>query len=295
MNNNEVNALIQLLDDPDEHIFHQVRSKIISLGQEVIPHLESYWETGDYGLIFQERVENIIHEIQFSGVRTNLLNWAKEGGEDLMSGAIILANYQYPDLNLEAINKELDTIVKDVWMELNENLTSFEKVKVINHVLFNIHEFTGNKTNFHAPQNCFINDVIQSKKGNPLSLCIIYIHIAKSLNIPIYGINLPSHFVLGYLDEYAILDNGKGKDQVLFYINAFSRGAIFYRQEIDSFLNQMNIEPKEYFYTPCSNADIILRQMKNLIYSYNKLGYKEKENEIIELYKTLLPFSKILG
>lgn len=293
MQPNEVKALIHLIDDPDDAIFHQVREKIISYGTDVIPHLEAYWGEGDFGLVFQERVENIINEIQFKGAKDSLTLWAESGGEKLIEGAILLAKYQYPDFDEKPMLLELEKIQKDIWIELNYNLTSFEKVKVFNHILFNIHGFTGNKTNFHAPQNCYINDVIQTKKGNPLSLCIIYIHLAQNLNVPIYGINLPSHFVLGYMDELSILDNSNGKDQVLFYINAFSRGSIFYRQEIDSFLRQMKVQKHEAFYNPCSNVDIILRQIKNLIYSYNKLGYEEKVKELSTLHDAILPFSTI--
>lgn len=49
--------------------------------------------------------------------------------------------------------------------------------------------------------NSFINTVIESRKGNPLSLSLLYSVIAESLDLPIYGVNLPNHFVLAYLDE----------------------------------------------------------------------------------------------
>ena len=173
---------------------------------------------------------------------------------------------------------------------MNNELTAFEKVKVLNHILFDVHGFSGNKKNYHAPQNSYINNVIDTKKGNPLTLSLLYYIIAQRLNLPIYGVNLPNHFVLCYLDEHAIMkiiEPGTSQDDdVLFYINPFSRGTIFNRDEIYSFLKQLNLDPQQSYFEPCNNKDIAKRIINNLIYSYEKLGYVDKveELEILKSY-----------
>ena len=55
--------------------------------------------------------------------------------------------------------------------------------------------------NFHAPQNSFISDVLNDKKGNPLSLSLLYLIIAQKCELPIKGVNLPKHFVIAYTHE----------------------------------------------------------------------------------------------
>ncbi len=61
--------------------------------------------------------------------------------------------------------------------------------------------FSGNTTNHQDPQNSYIGQVLDTKKGNQISLASIYSIIAQKLDIPIYGVNLPQHFILAYLDE----------------------------------------------------------------------------------------------
>ena len=200
----EVIALITLLDDPDEVIYTQVKDRFVILGPPAIPHLETAWENS-FDAIMQKRIEIIIHTIQFEILQKALKKWAIEEQEDLLKGILILSRYQYPDLNETKIRKDLGQIKQDVWLELNDDLTAIEKVKVLNHILFEVHQFSGNITNYHAPQNSFINNVLESKKGNPLMLSVLYMLICKELNIPIYGINLPQHFVLAYLNDYANL------------------------------------------------------------------------------------------
>ena len=76
-----------------------------------------------------------------------------------------------------------------------------EKVRVLNHIIFDVHGFSGNTANFHAPQNSYINNVLESKKGNPLSLSVLYAVIAQRLDVNIYGVNLPEHFILAYVED----------------------------------------------------------------------------------------------
>ncbi len=285
----EVIALITLLDDPDEVIYSQVKDRFVILGPPAIPHLETAWENS-FDAIMQKRIEIIIHTIQFEILQKALKKWAIEEQEDLLKGILILSRYQYPDLNETKIRKDLDQIKQDVWLELNDDLTAIEKVKVLNHILFEVHQFSGNITNYHAPQNSFINNVLESKKGNPLMLSVLYMLICKELNIPIYGINLPQHFVLAYLNDYANLIDVNNKtlsNNILFYINPFSKGLIFNQKDIDQFLKQLNLEPEAKYYIPCSNIEIVKRSLNNLIFSYEKLGYLEKVDELKGLDKQL--------
>ena len=284
MEEKELKSLIALLEDPDEEVFEAIRSKLLSLGSEAIPALENVWEN-TFNNQLQTRIEDVIQTIQFGLVKEELSHWANTGGIDLLSGTLLIARYQYPDLDEVKIRQQIELIRKDVWLELNPNLTAYEKVRVINHILFEVHGFTGNTTNYHAPQNSYINNVIESKRGNPLLLSILYSIIAQGLNIPIYGVNLPEHFILAYKDEYSSADDTE--ESILFYINPFSKGVVFSKREIDTFLKQLKLEPKAMFYESCSNIEILKRQLRNLIFSYEKLGYPNKSEDLKKLLDCL--------
>lgn len=289
MNLKEVIALITLLDDPDDGIYSEVKNRFIVLGPPAIPHLETAWENS-FDALMQKRIEGIIHTIQFKALQNALKYWAENEQDDLFKGCSIIARYQYPDLDENKLKKQLHQIKQDVWLELHDDLTALEKVKIINHILFEVHQFGGNITNYHAPQNSFINVVLETKKGNPVMLSIIYTLICKELNIPVYGVNLPQHFVLAYVNDMTNLFDPSHKtlsDNILFYINPFSKGLIFNQADIDSFIKQLKIEPETKYYLPCSNLDIIKRILNNLIYSFDKMGYAEKVQELKDLDKQL--------
>ncbi|HWY37727.1 MAG TPA: transglutaminase-like domain-containing protein, partial [Bacteroidia bacterium] len=259
----EVNALIHLLDDPDETIFSHIKSKFLSLGPPVIPHLESAWESA-YDIILQKRIEQLIHDIQFEILQKQFAIWKDIESDDLLKGLLLVARYQYPDLSEEKIRKQLKQITQDVWLELNEDLTAVEKINALNHILFEVHNFSGSSiTTYYSPQNSFFNCLLETKKGNPVMLSCLYLLVAYELKIPVYGVNLPEHFICAYLDEEKNLvnlsDENSARNHILFYINPFRKGIIFHHNDIDEFITQLKLEPNPAFYAPCNNVEIILR------------------------------------
>lgn len=281
----ELDALISMLDEPDTTVFGQIREKIFSYGSDAIPMLEDAWENA-FDALIQQRIENIIHDIQLDDLYSDLHSWSRFGYADLLKGFLLLTRFQYPDLDEDKMIKEIGRISQDVWLELNQDLTALEKVKVINHILFDIHKFKGNKTNIQSPDNYYIKNVLETKKGNPVSLGLIFIIIAQSLKIPIYGVDLPRHFILSYNDSKGS-ETDISSEKVIFYINPFNKGALFTRNEIELFIKQMELEPKESYFKPCDNVAIIKRVMNELVLAYEKAGSKEKMEELKLLMKAM--------
>lgn len=278
--------MVSLIDEPDSNMFGSIRQKIFSYGMEAIPILEDAWDitTNDH---IQHRIESIIQQIQFNHIFNELAKWKNNPGRDLLKGFILVAKYHYPDLNEKVIINKIGAIIQDVWLELNANLTPLEKVKVLNHIFFDVHGFKGNKKDMNAPSNSFINIIMESKKANPISLSILYMVIAQSLKIPVYGINLPQNFIMAYMGGM-INDPGliELKD-VQFYLNAFNNGAVFTKKEIELFLRRINLEYENKYFLPCDNITIIRRVLNNLIFSYENSNKEEKANEIKKLQTAL--------
>lgn len=283
-NSKEISALVKLLDDPDPEIYEHIEKRLLEYGAEVVHFLEHAWEQSLDALL-QERIENIVHKIQFSSIKEDLNLWYQSGAFDLLQGALVINRYQYPDLDEQKIIIQLEEIKREIWLGLQYEMSSIEKIKLINHIFYNVYGFSGNTKNHHDPQNSYISQVLESKKGNQISLAIIYATLAQKLDIPVYGVNLPQHFILGYIDESKREDHEFG---VLFYINAFNKGAIFGKHDVDQFLRQLNLDPLPGFYAPCSNVEIIRRIIRNLISAYENLGSKEKADELKELQDILI-------
>jgi regulator of sirC expression with transglutaminase-like and TPR domain len=283
INETEVNSLIRLLDDPDQEIYNHVHEKLLSYGSEVINYLETAFGEA-FDPIQQERIANLVHEIQFDILKNDLRLWQHSGAFDLLQGILIMNRYHYPDLDEQKVINQIEAIKRDIWIQMMNESSAPEQIKLINHVFYSIYGFSGNTANHLDPQNSYLSQVLETKKGNQISLAIIYSIIAQKLDIPVYGVNLPQHFILAYMDESRQSEFEGG---VLFYINAFNKGLIFGRRDVDMFLKQLNVKPDKQFYEPCSNTEIIKRVLRNLISAYEHLGSPEKVVELNELLDIL--------
>jgi len=276
MEEKELQALVSLLDDEDTEVALHVEQKIMSLGSPIIPFLETEWERS-FNPLIQKKLEEMIHTIQFDSLQIRLAEWKDKGAEDLLEGMWIIATYQYPDLDLEKLRRGVDDVFREVWLDFKPDLHPNDQIKIINSVLFSKLKFSANTKNFHAPGNSMLNIVLESRKGNPISLCIIYMLVAQKLELPIYGVNLPNLFILTY----------KLPD-IQFYINAFNRGLIFTREDIDNYVHHLHLTPNDIFYQPCQNIDIVIRTLRNLEMAFEKLGDHAKSEEIKTLIQKMV-------
>jgi len=275
MTTKDLKALISLLDDPE--IAPQIQSEIQNLGETIIPYLEESWEeTLDPQQ--QQRLEDLIHQLQFEGLQQRLRVWRDSGAEDLLEGMWLLNSYQYPDADLQALNRAIEQLRFEAWTLLRSEMHPADQVQVLNHVIFRNHKFSANTQHFHSPANSMLQRVIETKRGNPLSLCVIYLLVAQRLDLPVFGVNLPNLFVLTY----------QLADQPLsFYINCYNRGVVLSRADIEHYVGQLGITSQDIFYEPCSHLDIVRRAMRNLQVSFEKLQELGKAEEVGQLLAIL--------
>ena len=195
----------------------------------------------------------------------------------------MVARFQYADIDEVKLRGEIDYIRRAIWLEMNYNLTPFEQINVFNHVFYSLMGFTGKtaETQLSLP-GYFINQVVESKKGNAISLGILYTILAQELDMPVYGVNLPRHFVACYTKDFleTLEEDEDLRDQVICYINPLNRGTIFTRNEVTLYLKKIQEEPKAEHYLPIRNRDTIKLYLQNLKQGYEADGNNEKSKEL---------------
>lgn len=297
MNKSEINALIKLLEDPDRSVYNAVKSRLTEIGSNILTELKTAWEESNNDL-FLERSSEIISTVQFNQTFDLFKAWVKSDDPNLLEGAFLITSYKFPELDKDIILQKVEKIKRDAWLQMNDNLTPLEQIRVLNHIIYNIHKFVRNNMDFYSPKNSYLNLVLETKKGNPVSLAILYLVVANKLGLPVYGVNLPKNFILAYVEEHSgtNLKTALEDKIVSFYINPYNNGAILTKREIDYFLKQQKIKSLDYFYTPCDNHTIIQRLILNLIYAYERqedFSKSEDLKKFLSLFKKQLPNNNI--
>lgn len=276
MNENEFKALVSLLEDDDPGIEEHVQSKLLSMGETVIPRLEAIWESEDGDERLQGRIEDIIHVIQSKRSISALQTWLQSNDPNLLHGWYLVSRYQYPELDFLPFKKEINRLVNRIWLEFRPGMNVPERLLVINRMLFNQEKYRGREKELTHPDNYFLNSVIDLHRGNPMSLGLLYICICHELDIAVGGIPLPGYFILTYQDKSSE-----------FYIDVFRKGTFFMRSDLERFLKEIKAENSPEYFKPVPLKALIIELIRAIKKSFGHYKKYEKEQEWLWMIRSL--------
>lgn len=283
---NDINALISLLDEPNEANYASIRDEILSYGIGIKNKLEIILNNINNEIV-RNRLYSIINDIILNDIKYRLSVWYYDEKNKLFDAVLLLSEFdEYKYSKTEFVLK-LEEIQKNIWIELNTNLTPLEKIKVFNIIFFQNHQFSVLQKNEFYPHHILLNKVINTNIGTSLSIGLMYVILAQRLEIPVFGYILFNNFYLAYL-------NKKGFDFIsfikenepLFYINPNLNGETFDRKVVDYQLAKNNIEHHSDYFSASKNTKILNLYIKSLIKAYMNKGdiYKAEKLANIENY-----------
>lgn len=276
-----------MIDDPDDEVYDTVASKLLHYGKDIIPRLEQLWEVTEDEEV-QERIESLIHRVHFEDLQADVVAWASHLQPELLRGAILLARYQFPDLNVPAILAQFDQLRRNIWLELNNYLNPLEQVNVFNSILYNYFKLQGHELTEREPKYFFINQVLESKQGNGYSIGILYLALCEMLDVSVFAVEVPRQFLFAYIDTLHNFFNPeeKGVQQIQFYIDPTS-GMVYTQKDVDSYLNKIHANDRDTYFGPLSNKRILYKMMEELALCYRYRREDQKAEEIQQLMKLL--------
>ncbi|BDQ10961.1 transglutaminase-like domain-containing protein [Sediminibacterium sp. TEGAF015] len=283
----ELNALFTLIDDPDELVYSSVTERLVAYGKPVIPNLEHLWETTPNQAI-QERIEMIIHRLHFTDLQQDLTEWKNSACPDLLFGALLVAKFQYPDLQTTPVIQDIEKIRRNVWLELNSFLTPLEQANVLSSIIYNYYHLKGIELKYDNPDEFFLHKVLESKKGNAIANSIIYQVICEKLEINARLIQIPKQSLIAfYHSDTDFEDNSQYyRDQIHFFIDA-TNGQAYSHNDIETYLNRLGKIADPNYFKPRTNSDVICRLIKELSKCFTNPDQQYKQEELIQLANIL--------
>lgn len=284
--NNEITALLQLLDDPDQEVFDVVSEKIVDYGKPIIPNLEHLWETTPEEHT-QERIELLIHRLHFKDLTEDFRQWNISGHHDLMLGALLVAKFQYPDLSTAPVLQEIEKVRRNIWLELNNYLTPLEQVNIVTSILYSYYGLKGNETNYTEPNDFLLHKTLEAKRGNQISNGLLYLLLCELLDIPVRAIHLPKQFVIAYFKPgYSEENLPDPLHKIEFFIDPTS-GQVFTHQDVESYLKRISVHPVDAYFKPQMNKQVIIQLLEEFAKCFDNEKEFYKQTELLELASLL--------
>ncbi len=281
LNKKEIEHLFQLLDDPDTEVYDSVNKQLCRCGVEIIPSLEHWAECSTISLV-HERVEEIIHEIHFQNLKNELITWTDCSNPELLHGAFILSKYHNPLLDVPSLLKQIESIRKSLWLELNHYLTPIEKISIFFGIFYNQYKFCALNNDKNLPEYFSMEYLLHTKKGNFYTLSILMLSLAKLLDIPLQLLQLPNDLLLIYEEELqAFNQSHKTVKRIAFYLNPIE-GIVYPKEQIDLHLKSVGYGPleKNYEMRCLDSMDILNIVIKEMSLCYEPVT---QYNHICEL------------
>lgn len=275
---NEIESLVFLLDDPDPYVHSEVRSRLLELGEQAVPLLDQQKsQTRDEES--RELINEIIQWITYGHLEDDFLEVVAGGInslKELESAAFILSRFENPTLREEEYKRRLDRFADTIRDDIRYQVDETSQMHTLLDYVFRELNFTGSTADYYNPDNAYLNRVMDRRQGLSISLGLVVLFLARRLNLPFYGINMPIHFMLKFKGE---------KEEVI--IDPFDRGKVVSYNQCYFFLKQNGVEPRSEHFREAGERDILARCIRNLIQSYSRLNQDRKVKNLKNLLSTI--------
>lgn len=181
---------------------------------------------------------------------------------DLARAALLIAAEEYLDLDITFYLARLDSLAAQVAGEMSQppEFDLLKTLQAMNHVLFEQEHFRGNQAHYYNPENSYLNRVLDTRMGIPITLSVLYMEVGKRLGIPIEGIGLPFHFVVR-----CQLAHGAQ------YIDPFEKGHFLTEDECVQLVQRSSRGKQPVssrWFEPVTSRQLLIRMLNNLKYIY---------------------------
>jgi len=271
----QIKALIRLLSDEDERVASTIAVKLTEIGDPAVPLLrEAEIEQPEMAA----RISEILDDIRAQRLEGEFhaLSACDDDSLDLEAGAFLIARFAYPDLDFTASVDILDAMAREVRERLGRKASGEEIVKAINRYLFVEQGFAGNTHEYYDVDNSYLNKVLERKTGIPISLSAVYLLVGRRLELPVFGVGMPGHFLVKYeADRYRI------------FVDSFNGGALLTQKDCARFLDQAGYGFDERYLQKTPPRTILIRMIKNLVAIYNKMDDVNKATQLTRFIEIL--------
>lgn len=246
-------ALLKLLADEDPHVLQLLKDNFTQMGSEGVAFLESVPQ--DRHPVAWHAANEILRDLRENQAWAELTAFCKTCPDhfDLEASCWLLAKTRYPELDGTSYQARLDEMARELRKRMTGRETPRSTIEVCNHFLFRTLGFRGNHQDYYDADNSYLNRVLDRRLGIPLSLSLLYLSLARRLNLPLVGVNLPGHFLLKWHSTTAH-----------FFVDAFNEGQILDVEDCRGICERLGHQFRTAYLSPVTPRQIFLRMCRNV-------------------------------
>ena len=259
MTEEKQDAFLSLLDDPSPSVQKAIVEELSRIGPEANAFLEEIINGGNR--VLSLHAKRVLRAVENANPSEEFRKFIRSQNYELETGVIMLCRVAYPEAKAGEICLQLDAIADRCRELIAKPISPRERCVVINRVLFHELGFRGNVEDYEQPDNSFLNCVLETRKGIPISLSILYLLVAQRLGAELDPIAYPGHFLVGSFEE-----------DLPFYIDPFKRGRFIAPGQLLDYSSGYLSAAQLGNLAPAPVREVLSRCCRNLANHYSAQG-----------------------
>ena len=264
-------GLVRLLADEDVATSRLARNRLKRLGPRAFPFLAAAAQRPEP--VLRGRARLLLDEMRFSDLCARMAAWASQPDDEasLEDGAFLVARFGYPDLDEGPYRAFLNRLAQEAGQRLAGYAEMDNILDLFGHYLFVEAGFRPGEP-FDDPDNCYLNRVLERRRGLPIALSVVYVLVRRRLGLPVSGVGLPGRFVVRF----------DGREETV-WIDPWDGGRVLSRSDCAELVRAHGypFEPSQLL--PCSPRAIVARMLLNLIQAYGQAGDQVRVRRLTRL------------
>lgn len=253
-------ALRRLLSDEDSSAIRLLEEAFVAKGEQSVSLLSQV--IAEDSEVARNNAKMILIAVKRDLAIKEFTKFCAQGN-DLETGAFLLAETRYPTISRDKYCPQLDEIADQLRLQVSPEDPQFS-IQAINHLLFERLKFRGNKENYYDPDNSYINRVMDRRTGIPITLSTLYLFLTTRLGLPVAGVGMPGHFILKW--------EKRDSEARPLFIDPFNRGNILTEKDCADFLGRSGFAFSPEMLAVVNSRRILARMCNNLVAVYRQTG-----------------------
>ena len=176
---------------------------------------------------------------------------------DLLKAALLIAVMDNAEVDSAAYVARVDQLADEIREEAGEDATEVDRIMTLDRILFEEYGFHGSQQEYYTQSNSYLNEVIDDREGLPITLSVLYMELARRLNLKVVGLGLPGHYVVRFEPKEP------GAEQQI--IDVFNRGKRLSTVDAEQLIKSSRFPPLPEFFEAQQPAQIVKRMLTNLL------------------------------
>lgn len=273
----ELFSIISLMDDPDSTVREAVINRLATRGEESLRILDRFIVDnlpGDY-----ETQKEVINQARDRLVFERLSRFLDSKDHTLSDGLMLVSKCLNPEMDEQLFSSRISEMSEEIIQELSDDKTDLENMGIFNYFFFRRLGFVNSDFLIEKEEGTLLDQIIMSRKGNPVAISIMYFLLARAVGMEIYPLCFPGGFV-------PVLTGEEGK--IVFYLNIFKGGAVFTKENLVDFFKEIGVEYRQ--------DDVKVEDDLALVVIYAELlGYLYRNDEQSVNYKRIERVLALMG